>query len=836
MHRLKKITGLALAILASLALLAWIIPALFEDRVKNLVVSSLNERLRAVVQAGGISLSVFPAFPYATVTITDVIVKEPKDFQTTGTVMTASKVALHFNLASIFSNSYRLKKIQISDATFNLQTSASGATNFEIWKKDSTEGAADDFRIELHEVLFERVGVLYYHVPKSQDFSFFIRQGSLYGDFSQTRYALSAEGLLEHASVTVDGVGYLKEKKGALGLALDVNTESGLYTFSDSWVKLEGLKLGITGDIRDAGKALDLNLRLSSPGAGLKELLSLVPAKYLPPIHEYKYTGHVTFTGTVKGISDALRTPHMHFAFSCDDVTLKPPGSSHELKRLRCRGEFTNRKNNSNPVNWLRIDNLSATLDGKPLTADLEVENFKRPRLAVRASLDADLSAFAIFFLSDTLEQVSGTVSIDARFNGIAGQKNTYRSSGDITLRNAAFRVKHKPLRFEQCNGELHLDNNDLIIRNAEGKAGSSDFRFNGTFENLFGWMLDEGQNLQVQAAFHSNDLLLDEWMATVRSGQSSTDTSYRLKLSPGLGLNLTLEVEKFTFRKFQATGIRGEVSLRDRVFLAKNLALNTVGGQVLMNGSIDNRSSDSLEIRCDADIKNLDIRQLFYEMGNFGQEVITDRHLKGRVTAQVRFLSDWSNRLDINENSIYSVASITIENGELIRFEPMLALSRYLKGSDLQTIRFSTLTNTVEIKDRKIWIPRMEIKSSAADITASGQHTFDNMVDYKLQLYLSQILGRKVKAQNTEFGTIEDDGLGRPMLYLTMKGSAADPKFTWDRQGVEKKITTEISKEAKSLKQVFREEFGKKDSSATRPATGKKKEELQIDYEEDGE
>lgn len=128
-----------------------------------------------------------------------------------------------------------------------------------------------------------------------------------------------------------------------------------------------------------------------------------------------------------------------------------------------------------------------------------------------------------------------------------------------------------------------------------------------------------------------------------------------------------------------------------------------------------------------------------------------------------------------------------------------------------------------------------MEIKSSAQDIIASGEHTFDNIVDYKLRLYLSQLVGKKVRAQNTEFGTIEDDGLGRPMVFLTMKGTASDPKFAIDRKSVEQKITTEIKKETQSLKSILKEEFGTKPAKdPSKPNPPKKQEELQIEYEDE--
>jgi len=180
--------------------------------------------------------------------------------------------------------------------------------------------------------------------------------------------------------------------------------------------------------------------------------------------------------------------------------------------------------------------------------------------------------------------------------------------------------------------------------------------------------------------------------------------------------------------------------------------------------------------------------------------------------------------------------SKFTIEQGELLKFEPMMALSKYIKGADLQNIKFNTLKNTIEIRNRKIFIPAMEIKSTALEMTASGTHSFDNIVDYKIQLLLSQLVGKKVKQMNTEFGTIEDDGLGRTKLFLSMTGPVSNPKIKYDSKGVEQKIVQEVKVEKQNLKTILNKEFGwfKKDSVVkTQEPPKKKKEELQIEREE---
>jgi hypothetical protein len=93
------------------------------------------------------------------------------------------------------------------------------------------------------------------------------------------------------------------------------------------------------------------------------------------------------------------------------------------------------------------------------------------------------------------------------------------------------------------------------------------------------------------------------------------------------------------------------------------------------------------------------------------------------------------------------------------------------------------------------------------------------------------------VKQMNTEFGTIEDDGLGRTKLFLTMKGPLSDPKVRFDSKSVEQKIVQDVRKEKDNLKTILSKEFGwfKKDSVVKQNDPPKKKrEELQIERDDE--
>ncbi|MBK7968854.1 MAG: hypothetical protein IPK08_07870 [Bacteroidetes bacterium] len=108
MEKLKRVALLLIAITAGLFLtgtLLWI----YKDKVRNLVVESLNNNLKAEIEVEEISFSFFRHFPYASVAFENVRAKEPHGFETTGTILNAKKLSLLFNLAGIFSDDLKLK-------------------------------------------------------------------------------------------------------------------------------------------------------------------------------------------------------------------------------------------------------------------------------------------------------------------------------------------------------------------------------------------------------------------------------------------------------------------------------------------------------------------------------------------------------------------------------------------------------------------------------------------------------------------------------------------------------------------------------------------------------
>ena len=156
--------------------------------------------------------------------------------------------------------------------------------------------------------------------------------------------------------------------------------------------------------------------------------------------------------------------------------------------------------------------------------------------------------------------------------------------------------------------------------------------------------------------------------------------------------------------------------------------------------------------ITCFSDVNRINITKMFEEFENFGQTTITNKNLKGVATAKIQFAAVMSSELQMDMDKLYVGVDMTIENGELNNVEAMKSLSRFIELKDLENIRFSTLKNQIEVRNQIINIPKMEVKSNAINITASGTHTFNNEINYRVKLSLNELLSKKAKQAKKGF------------------------------------------------------------------------------------
>jgi hypothetical protein len=162
-----------------------------------------------------------------------------------------------------------------------------------------------------------------------------------------------------------------------------------------------------------------------------------------------------------------------------------------------------------------------------------------------------------------------------------------------------------------------------------------------------------------------------------------------------------------------------------------------------------------------------------------------------------------------------------------LVNYEPLNALGKYIDVNDLRNLKFADLDNTIEIKNKTIFIPQFDVKNNALNITLSGSHSFDNVVDYRMKIKLGELLKNKRKKLGNEFNEEEATADRGVNLYMRMKGPIDNISFTYDKLGTKQKITQELKQEKQNIKELLKKELGIDDN---------KKSDIKEKQKDDGE
>ncbi len=829
----RKRIFILLSIPATLLLALFALTWWKQDEVKRLAIEQLNRYLKVPVEVGAMDFSLVSAFPSASIEFRDVRCKGNPVDAFKEDLLRASRIRLVFGWSDVFSGNIRFRRIDFQDAAFNVYIGRDGRSNTDVFKEDST-GTGEAMNFELSDVRISNTRFVYLDKGNRIDLSVQVESMKASGLFNEQRFDLRTDGKFHVEHLRLKGVDYMPNKNVGLNLAMMVDKAKDVIEIREGDFDVEGLVLHASGRIGAEDEPVRYDLKLTADEADLKGLLALLPGSLSSRWKEFTCDGKVYFDLGLKGnTTDGIG---LSIRFGADNASIRPNNGSHALEAVRFKGTFTNRMSTKNPVEDLQVSGFEALLDGQRISGAFRLTDFRNPLLELSAKASIRLDVLGGFYKPDTIESMEGKVVADLALKGRVHDKPSWVSSGSVELENGSFRLHGSPVQYDAMSGRLDFATSRILVSGFSCRADGSDFRLDGTLDNVYAYLFSNDAKVVGDLKLTSRNLDLNELFRDKKAAPGD-DGSYRFDLPDRIMARMQLEIAMLSFRKFQAWQLKGNIALNNKVISGEKIRFKAFGGDLTLQGRMDASSDDSLKVLCEASVSRIDVTELFDQLGNFGQEVMTDKNVKGDLTADVEFASSWSKELDCNYRNLYVGSKLRIENGELNRFEPLLALSRYLKGADLSHVRFATLENTIEIRNRTIFIPEMDIKSSVLDLVAAGTHTFDNQVDYTLELTLSQLLGRKVRDKNTEFGTIEDDGRGRMKLPLSMKGPMDNPRIKYNRKGVEKKIEDEVKKEKVEVKELLRKEFGlfKKDSALSQPRKGlEPRQELQIDTDEE--
>lgn len=816
MRLFRKIIFWILGIILVIAIQGVMLIYFYEKEIKEAAVAKINEQVNTPIKVGKIELSYFKHFPFISLSFPDVVLFDSKPGHKE-VLLSAKEISLFFNIWDIYKGDYTVKKLYIDNAAWNSYYDKDGSSNFEILKESEPTSSKNNFNLNIKEIIINNSSILHVDYQNNFVYSSNVTSFKASGNFSADAFQLDLKSDVNIRSLNYNGTSFIKNKYVHLNSTMFVDLKNSIYTFKSTNVSIEKMMLLIDGSISYSDQIKSINLTASGKDLDIQSFVSLLPPSYNNKVKDYMSNGKMYFEASINGSLAANKSPLIKVKTGFENAELiinNEKVKNQHINNLNFDLNYNNNASESLNDDKLTIGSFNATYNNKPIIGNIQITELNDPLLDIYVDTKQSFVEIEKIWPIKDIDFKSGDIDLKlklkAKLSAFKRDDNIkhIESEGSININNATLTAGKYALDITNIDGNYNFQKSDLKINSMSFKIGSSDFLIKGFFRNLFSYILTDNEDLEIDAKLISNKINLKELLS---SGANSTEAEpYRLKINPRLTANIKLQVKEIQFLPFQSFDVQGGVKIKDQILTTDYLAFRSQKGLVFTKLDFNTKQNNRMPMNIELNLNKVDVSNLFREFENFGIDILTDKNIKGNISTSMKIYMVWDENLNSILDAFTAKGTVLIENGELINFDPMLALGKYIDVNDLKNLRFSNLENTIEIKNKMIYIPDMEIKSNALNLRLTGTHSFENKIDYHLQMLLSDFIKKKSKTLGDErFGEVEQDGSGNTKLLIRMYGDAENPKFSLDKKEIKKKIADDLRREKAEIKNVLKDEFG---------------------------
>ena len=749
-----KITAITLG---ALLLLMLILPFAFRGKIESIVKTEGNKMLNAQFDFGSLDISLFRNFPKASVTLNDFWLRGVGEFEK-DTLVQAGEVTAAINLFSLFGDSgYDISKVQITDTRLHAIVLADGRPNWDVMKPDSTvtdtaeESSSSPFKIQLQQFVIKNMNLIY------DD-----RQANMYadirnlnalcsGDLGSDRTTLQLEAETEALTYKMNGIPFLSNANIYAKMDVDADLANNKYTLKENEFRLNAIKAGIDGWVALKDPAIDMDLKLNTNEVGFKEILSLIPAIYAKDFEGLKTEGIATLSADIKGtmVGDSI-VPQ--FSVTAE---IKTPISDPDF-HAEAKG----------------VLNLGMIKQAYPLE-DMELNG--------TINADMQLAGKMSYIEKEQYERVQASGTI-----GLTSMKLKMKDMPDIDIHKSLFTFTPKYLQLSETT--VNIGKNDL----------TADSRF----ENYLGYAL-KGTTLKGTLNIRSNHLNLNDFMT------ATADTTTQVATTPADSISGIIEVprnidfqmdanlKEVLFDKMAFTNMNGKLVVKDGKVDMKNLSMNTMGGNVVMNGYYSTADVKKPEMNAGFKLNGLSFAQTYKELDMVQQLAPIFENLKGNFSGSMKIQTILDAAMSPVFETMQGNGSLSTKDLSLSGVKVIDQIAEAVNKPDLKEMKVKDMTLDFTIKDGRVATQPFDIKLGDYVMNLSGSTGLDQTIDYSGKIKLPASAGDLAKLTT---------------LDLKIGGSFTSPKVSIDTKSMANQAVEAVADKAIS-------ELGKKlglDSAAT--------------------
>ncbi|MDO6433397.1 AsmA-like C-terminal region-containing protein [Flavitalea sp. BT771] len=791
--------------LGCLLVLAWLGLALYVTVRKQTIIESarteLRNRMGGDASIGDMEISFFHHFPNITLHLSKVTLRDSLWQQHHHDLLNAEDIYLHVAIVrSLFSGAARLGTVYIERGTIYIFTDSTGYSNTSALQGRRQEGGKDaDVRPPDFSLLETRLVMEKQDRHKLFDLAFHRLECAIAQKGRAWSLNTHVDARVKSFAFNTEKGSFLKDKTLAGHFTLQFNTASKIIQFNKIKVQIDGHPFLLTGRFFPDVKPDPFLLHIQTSNIPYRKATALLTPIIQQKLDLYEVDKPVSVEADLDAGSADDPTPLMKIHMSVQHAgVLTPAGRFNDVTVLASfTNEWVHHEKRRDENSAVQLTAFTGTFLDIPLHCDTAtVTDLKHPMM------DCDLhTAFALTRLNDlagsrTIEFRKGSCRMNVHYTGPLKENDSARVSlfGEIDVDSAA--VTYLPYNFQLTEGvgKIRLRDQDLLFDRLQARTGSSKIGLKGIVRNIAPMVDQRPTNVSMDFTLSSPKLDLEDLTAVLgkpvvespsrkTSGHPLGEPASRLDqlLRDGV-IRLQIEAAELRYQHFTGARARAELLFQDNEVQLKSMQLAQEDGSLSLSGTFRRRpggGGNPLFFR--SHIEQVDVHRLFAEFSDFGQEAITNKNLKGSLTADVEMSGLLTDKARLIKNSMKGTVSFSLKGGELIDFEPMQKIHEtVLKKRDFSQVRFAELKNQLELDTSTLTIHRMEIQSTAFSLFVEGTYDLKGGPDLSLQVPVSNL--KKDRDPDVPPDSKGNDGKAGLSLRLRVRrGDDGKIKINWD-------------------------------------------------------
>jgi len=818
---------------------------LLKDKVGFIILKSLNKNLSTKLDVSSYKLSFLRKFPKASLELKDVLVHSSPNFNSdafqginTDTLLAAHFVSVEFKITDILKGIYNIERIGARVGKANFFTDTTGHVNYNISIKNNSSGG-NEITIDLEQINLIDIEAYYNNLATHLIISGLIKNGKLKSRISGNNIDFTAGTEMQINRFQLYNFQITRSIVAKLDLILQ-SSKSGIM-FRKGTIHIDNYDFGLEGFV-SSDNILDLNL--SGHNIDVSKIRKYLPEKYQKLVTEYDPSGTIIINSKIKGHLSRTSNPHIEINWQLKNGRIAYRKSDLILKDLSFGGHFSNGSKNRFGTCSVSITDFKAKLGSSQYTGSLTLRDFNHPLIDLSLKGRVFPGELKEFFNLQSISEAEGSADVDFKlinrlWSGMKISLNdiiNLKPEGSVTFNSFTIGFQSNKILFSKVNGNL-VFSNSIQAKNLAFSYKRQNIKIDGEFKNLPEWLSGRPVKMTATAAVSFNRFIPEAFFSDSRVSDKSAPKQKAFSLPGDLFLDINFRIDSLSYKTFSSAKITGTLNYKPRILTFKTLKMQALNGFISGNGFIVQNTNNSIFTKGSFNVTNIDVNKAFTTFHNFGQSFLKAENIKGTLTGSLSLLIPMDSTLKFHINTLAAEGKYHLVNGALINFDPVKQLSSFIELSELENISFEQLDNDFFIRNNFLYIPQMVVNSSAADLSVNGKHSFDNDYEYHVKILLSEILSKKRKKNKsnvTEFGVVEDDGLGRTSLLLKIIGKGDEAKVGYDMKAAGTEVKNNIKKERQTLKTILNQEYGwYKNDSAVNQKPAEKKTRFRITWDD---